>query len=115
MVNIERRCIDCDHIRLMNHNSFSRGQLIMTGSMHEAGHTLGLFVDDFGGNDNRNVVQPKYKEFWLYKNYKSCMNYRYTWMILDYSDGAHGYGDFDDWSNLDFTFFKNTHFEWPKD
>ena len=95
--------------------SFSRGQLIMTGSMHETGHTLGLFVDDFGGNDNRNAVQPKYKEFWLYRNYKSCMNYRYTWMILDYSDGTHGYGDFDDWSNLDFTFFKNTHFEWPKE
>lgn len=94
--------------------SFSRGQLIMTGSMHEAGHTLGLFVDDFGGNDNRNAVQPKYKEFWLYRNYKSCMNYRYTWMILDYSDGTHGYGDFDDWGNLDFIFFKNTHFEWPK-
>ena len=36
-------------------------------------------------------------------------------MMLDYSDGTHGYGDFDDWDNLDFTFFKNTHFEWPKE
>ncbi len=36
-------------------------------------------------------------------------------MMLDYSDGTQGYGDFDDWDNLDFTFFKNTYFEWPKE
>ena len=94
--------------------NYARGQLIMTGSMHETGHTLGLFVDDFGGNDNRGTVKPWYKEFWLYRNYKSCMNYRYTWEILDYSDGNNGNGDFDDWGNIDFSFFKNTHFEWPK-
>jgi len=42
------------------------------------------------------------------------MNYCYTYRILDYSDGSHGRNDFDDWGNLDFYFFKNSHFEWPK-
>lgn len=92
----------------------TRGQIIMTGSMHETGHTLGLFADDFDGIDNRAVTKPWYKEFWIYRNYKSCMSYRYTWSTLDYSDGIHGRGDFNDWDNLDYDFFKNTHFEWPK-
>jgi parallel beta-helix repeat protein len=95
--------------------SYRRGQLITTGSMHETGHTLGLLVDDFKGNDNFATTHPKYKEFWLYGNYKSCMSYRYTWDIMDYSDGMHWGRDFDDWGNLDFSFFKNTHFEWPKE
>jgi len=91
-----------------------RGKLIATGSMHELGHTLGLFVDDFLGIDNHAATKPLLKEFWKCRNYKSCMNYRYTWSILDYSDGDNGRGDFDDWGNLEFDFFKNSHFEWPK-
>jgi len=87
---------------------YERGQLIVTGSMHETGHTLGLFADDFGGNDNRASVLPWFWEYWQFSNYKSCMNYRYTWDILNYSDGLHGPGDFDDWGNIDFGFFKNT-------
>ena len=39
------------------------------------------------------------------------MNYDYKYKILDYSDGSHGRGDFDDWSNLDYDFFKNTDFK----
>ena len=34
--------------------------------------------------------------------------------ILDFSDGTRGSGDFDDWSHMDFSFFKNTHFIKPK-
>ncbi|MBU1941701.1 MAG: right-handed parallel beta-helix repeat-containing protein [Candidatus Thermoplasmatota archaeon] len=92
---------------------YERDQLILTGSMHELGHTLGLFADDHGGNDNRAAVKPRYMDYWLYRNYKSCMNYRYTWNILDYSDGSHGRGDFDDWGALDFMFFKNTRYDIP--
>jgi parallel beta-helix repeat protein len=88
----------------------NREKIIMTGSMHETGHTLGLFADDFDGNDNRATVKPWYKEFWIYRNYKSAMNYRYTWDMLDYSDGTHGRNDFNDWGNLDYGFFKNTHY-----
>ena len=93
---------------------YSRDRLITMGSMHELGHTLGLFVDDFAGIDNRAAVKPYYSDFWLYKNYKSIMNYRYTWVVMDYSDGSHGKRDFNDWEKLDFYFFKNSHFEWPK-
>ncbi len=93
---------------------YSRGRLVVTGSMHEMGHTLGLFVDDFAGIDNLATNKFKNKELWLYMNYKSCMSYSYTWSIMDYSDGTHLGRDFNDWGNLDFSFFKNTHFEWPK-
>ncbi len=92
---------------------WTRDQLIITGSMHELGHTLGLFADDHNGNDNRAAVEPWYKDYWLFRNYKSCMNYRYTWQILDYSDGTHGPGDFDDWGNLDLEFFKNSTYGQP--
>ena len=97
-----------------NQPFFSRERLIIGGSIHELGHTLGLFVDDHGGNDNKVATWPFTLQWWKYQNYKSCMNYRYTYKIIDYSDGTHGHGDFDDWGELDFSFFKNTHFEWPK-
>jgi hypothetical protein len=90
-----------------------RGHLISSGSMHEMGHNLGLFVDDCGGNDNTAATRPWYKEFYEYWNYKSIMNYRYTYAILDYSDGQNGRNDYDDWGNLQFDFFLNTAFDLP--
>jgi parallel beta-helix repeat protein len=89
---------------------FSRDRYIIGGSIHELGHSLGLTVDDYGGNDNKVATMPLTKQWWKYTNYKSCMNYRYTYKIIDFSDGSHGVGDFDDWNNFDFSFFKNTHF-----
>jgi parallel beta-helix repeat protein len=103
-------CISGLQLASGEHSKWSRETLIATGSMHETGHTLGLFADDHGGIDNRAAANPLYKEFWKYNNYKSTMNYRHTWDILDYSDGSHGRGDFDDWGNLDYDFFKNTHY-----
>ena len=94
---------------------YSRGKIIIGGSIHELGHTLGLFVDDHSGIDNKIATWPITLQWWKYHNYKSCMNYRYTYRIIDYSDGYHGKGDYKDWSNLDFKFFKNKHFEWPKE
>jgi parallel beta-helix repeat protein len=88
----------------------NRGRAIIGGSIHELGHTMGLTVDDHGGNDNKVTTMLFTKQWWKYRNYKSCMNYRYTYQILNFSDGTRGKGDFDDWNNLDFSFFKNTHF-----
>jgi parallel beta-helix repeat protein len=100
---------------LQNKQKFlDRGRLIIGGSIHELGHTFGLFVDDHGGIDNMGTTNIFSLQWLKYRNYKSCMNYLYTYRIIDYSDGSHGKGDFDDWNNLDFTFFKNTHFKWPK-
>jgi nitrous oxidase accessory protein NosD len=106
-------CISAD-VLSENHLFLERGWLITCGSMHETGHTLGLIADDFGGIDNHAAMKPKYPDFWYYRNYKSSMNYGAIYSILDYSDGDNGKVDYDDWAGMEFDFFKNTHFEWPK-
>ena len=97
-----------------NHPLKNKGYIIASITMHELGHNLGLVVDDFLGIDNNVAKLPFALEVLKIRRYKSCMNYLYTYWILDYSDGSRGRNDFDDWSNIDFAFFKNTHFEWPK-
>ena len=74
--------------------------------MHEAGHTLG--IDRFFpfGCDSQRSIDPNNLLHHLFKNYKSCMNLRYEFDILDYSNGENGWGDHDDWGNLDLTFFE---------
>jgi hypothetical protein len=47
--------------------------------------------------------QPMY---YVYRNYKSIMNYRYTYKIFDYSDGINGFLDNDDWGTLDLSYFE---------
>ncbi len=74
--------------------------------MHELGHQLGLFWDDFHGIDNESCDFPWREGWWVYANYKSCMNYRYAWHLIDYSDGSHGENDYNDWGNLNFYHFK---------
>ncbi len=88
-------------------------KIIVGGIIHELGHTMGLLIDDHGGIDNVNSIKFFTKDGWQYKNYFSCLNYRYVFLLLGFSDGSHGRGDFDDWSNLDYSFFKNTNFEIP--
>jgi nitrous oxidase accessory protein NosD len=106
-------CISANEL-VKNQPFFERGWLITCGSMHELGHTLGLIADDFRGIDNQATIYLKYTDFWYCRNYKSCMNYRYTYSILDYSDGNNGKIDYNDWGGMEFVFFKNSHFEWPK-
>ncbi|KYK20371.1 hypothetical protein AYK24_03770 [Thermoplasmatales archaeon SG8-52-4] len=67
--------------------------------MHETGHVLGIFRGNTPGCDNRNEILK-------YFNYKSCMNYFYTYFHVDYSDGSHGVNDFDDWDRIDLTRFQ---------
>ena len=74
--------------------------------MHESGHNFGIRLGnplgcDFPGTGN--IFRPI---SWIFRNYKSVMNYRYTYFILDYSDGSHGRRDFDDWEHLDLTWFE---------
>jgi len=92
----------------------SRDRLIVGAIVHHLGHTLGLIGDTYGGIDNLGTESILSLQWWKYRNYESCMNYYWKYKILTYSDGTHGKGDFDDWGNLDFSFFKNSHFEWPK-
>ena len=88
-----------------------KDRLIVGGIIHELGHSMGLIIDDHGGIDNLGSSKYFTKEGWTYKNYLSCLNYRYVYLLLGFSDGTHGKGDFDDYSNLDFYFFKDTDFE----
>jgi parallel beta-helix repeat protein len=90
---------------------YSHGRLIVGAIVHHLGHSLGLVADTYKGIDNMGASQIFNRDWWMYRNYKSCMNYRYKYMLLSYSDGTNGEGDFDDWSNLDFSFFKNTEFK----
>ena len=77
--------------------------------LHELGHTLGLFYYKFEGIDNASC-QYMLPGVWKYRSYRSCMNYEYVWSLLNYSDGTNGVRDFDDWTNLDLSFFKKS--EW---
>ena len=95
-------------------SQYSREWLIITTILHELGHTLGLTVDDHRGIDNNVAAVTFTKQWWKFRNYKSSLNYRYVYEILDFSDGSNGRGDFNDWASLDFGLFKNTHFKLPK-
>jgi hypothetical protein len=74
--------------------------------LHELGHTCGMCMGRPLGCDNQLMRFPWSLQNVLFKNYKSVMNYKYAYSILDYSDGSHGFGDYDDWGNLDLTYFQ---------
>ena len=107
-------CISADILKNQFEIPYPRQRFIIGASIHELGHTLGLTVDDHGGNDNKIATLPFTIQWFKYLNYRSCMNYFYTYLILGFSDGSHGPGDFDDWGHMDFSFFKNTHFILPE-
>lgn len=71
--------------------------------MHELGHTLGL--GSFEGIDNEKSRFPWNKEYWEWGPYKSCMNYRYVYKLVDYSEGDDEEYDQDDWETIDLTRF----------
>lgn len=74
--------------------------------MHEMGHNFGIRFGEPFGCDNWIGKYPWQISFWLIRNYKSMMNYQYTYRIFDYSDGTHRWGDYDDWANIDLTYFE---------
>jgi hypothetical protein len=74
--------------------------------MHEMGHNFGIRFGEPFGCDNWFAKYPWQPLFWTIRNYKSMMNYQYTYSIFDYSDGSHGWNDFDDWDNIQLTYFE---------
>ncbi|MDD3492710.1 MAG: hypothetical protein PHZ19_04345 [Candidatus Thermoplasmatota archaeon] len=70
--------------------------------MHETGHSLDIYNP---GVDNPNTMYPWTLDYWKYRPYKSCMNYGYTYVLVDYSDGSRGMNDWNDWNDLDLTYF----------
>jgi len=74
--------------------------------MHETGHTLGIFNSNSPGCDDQEGKFPWQTNYWKWGPYESCMNYRYTYRLVDYSDGSRGKNDFDDWGRIDLTRFQ---------
>ncbi|MDG6217991.1 MAG: hypothetical protein QCI00_00930 [Candidatus Thermoplasmatota archaeon] len=74
-------------------------------TMHELGHNFGFRWGNPFGVDAQLGKYPWQPMYYVYRNYKSIMNYRYTYKIFDYSDGTNGFLDHDDWSALDLTYF----------
>jgi len=96
--------------RLSNKTLEPLSYIYASSIMHETGHNLGIRWGNPFGCDARFSFKPWQIGFWIYFNYKSIMNYIYTYSILDFSDGSHGRRDHDDWANIDLT-----HFEIPDD
>lgn len=84
---------------------FASGYAITYASvyMHELGHTLDIRIP--GGHDSISGF-PWQLGWWKWRPYKSCMNYGYTYLLVDYSDGSRGRNDHDDWSTLDLPAFQ---------
>jgi hypothetical protein len=74
--------------------NFSEHACVM---LHELDHTLGIYMGHPLGCYNQLMRNPCSLQRVLFKNYHSVMNYQYSYEILDYSDGSHGFGDYDDW------------------
>ena len=74
--------------------------------MHEMGHNFGIRFGEPFGCDNWFGKYPWQISFWLIRNYYSIMNYQYTYYRFDYSDGTNGWGDYDDWSNINLSYFE---------
>jgi len=83
-----------------------RAIVYATVIMHETGHVLGIYNSNVPGCDNRTGMHPWQINWWIWRNYKSCMNYGYMYTFVDYSDGSNGKNDFDDWNNIDLTLFQ---------
>jgi hypothetical protein len=95
----------------LRHKTFDvdqkRAYIYASAIMHETGHTLGIFGDNTPGCDCQDGKYPWQKNFWIYGNYVSVMNYRYIYgNLVDYSNGSHGRNDWDDWSRIDLQFFQ---------
>jgi hypothetical protein len=90
----------------MNKHAILHGKPTAIASvyMHELGHTLDIYIP--GGHDTESNY-PWKLGWWKWRPYKSCMNYGYTYVLVDYSDGSRGKRDHDDWSTLDLLAFQS--------
>jgi hypothetical protein len=81
----------------------TKDRVYASGYMHETGHTFDLYNP---GVDNRNTYFPWQQDFWVWGHYKSAMNYRYVFRLVDYSDGSRKINDFNDWEDMDLIAFQ---------
>lgn len=74
--------------------------------MHEMGHNFGIKFGKPIGCDNWFAKYPWQISYWLIRDYKSLMNYQYTYRIFDYSDGSNGKRDYNDWAAINLSYFE---------
>jgi len=74
--------------------------------MHEMGHNFGIRFGEPIGCDNWFAKYPWKISYWFIRDYKSIMNYQYTYRIFDYSDGSHGIQDYNDWAAINLSYFE---------
>ena len=84
----------------------SNDTIYASAIMHEMGHNFGIKSGNPGGCDNQFTKSPLRPGWYIWRNYKSIMNYRYTYSIMDYSDGSHGKRDFNDWAAINLSYFE---------
>ena len=80
----------------------NRDIVFASAYMHECGHTLNI---NNPGVDDQNSKFIWQLNWWKWRPYKSVMNYGYMFLMVDYSDGSRGLNDFDDWHDMDLTYF----------
>ena len=86
--------------------AYRRASIYAGTMMHETGHILGIHNGNTPGCDNRDTYKPRLFGWWKYGHYRSCMNYRFTPILVQYSDGSHGKNDFDDWDRINLKRFQ---------
>ncbi len=72
--------------------------------LHELGHTLDFFPIP---GHSRLSAYPWQIGWWWAHSYRSCMNYGWTYLIVDYSDGSRRTPDLNDWKRMDYSAFEN--------
>ena len=100
---ISTHCIDTNFYHKIAMLLYGKDVAYASVYMHEHGHALGLNV--IYGHDTDSYY-PWQINYWKYRPYKSCMNYGYTYILVDFSDGSRGKNDMDDWGTIDLTLFQ---------
>ena len=95
-----------DHFTPKLYGLRNRDQVFASNFMHELGHNFGFRWGNPMGVDLQLGKNPWQINYWLFRNYKSVMNYRWMFLIQDYSDGSHGRRDNNDWEDLDLSYFE---------
>jgi len=88
----------------INNPIINRDIMYASGYMHELGHTF-----DFWPIPGHNSFSsfPWQLGWWLTHSYRSCMNYGWVYLIVDYSDGSRRSPDLNDWARMDYSAFEH--------
>ena len=82
-------------------NQKTRNIVYASVYMHEMGH--GLRISNPGVDSS---LYPWHLDYWLFMPYKSTMNYRYTYRLIDFSDGSRPGFDYNDWEQMNLKHFQ---------